>query len=77
MLEKELETIQQNAISTLQVVDDGEALESWRVAHLGRSSPLMGIFDQLGQLPKEERPLIGRQANQVKQLLEAKFSEKA
>lgn len=77
MLEKELENIQQDAISTLQEVDDGEALESWRVAHLGRSSPLMGIFDQLGQLPKEERPLIGRQANQVKQLLEAKLSEKA
>jgi phenylalanyl-tRNA synthetase alpha chain len=76
MLEQKLEKIQAEAIIALQEVDSEEALESWRVAHLGRSSPLMAIFDQLGQLPKEERPVIGRQANQVKQLLEANHADK-
>ncbi len=31
----------------------------------------MSVFDQLGGLPKEERPQIGRRANEVKRLLEA------
>ncbi|MEJ2163875.1 MAG: phenylalanine--tRNA ligase subunit alpha [Robiginitalea sp.] len=54
-----------------------EALEEWRVINLGRSSPLMGVFDQLGQLPKEDRPAIGRRANEVKKSLEAQYAEKS
>lgn len=71
-----LENIEHEGLSSLDAIDDSEGLESWRVSHLGRSSPLMGIFDQLGQLPKEDRPAIGRRANQVKQKLEAKYSNK-
>jgi phenylalanyl-tRNA synthetase alpha chain len=37
----------------------------------------MEIFDQLGGLPKEERPEIGRRANQVKQGLEAALAQKS
>ena len=73
---KKLEIIEQDGLTALDPIDDAEALESWRVAHLGRSSALMEIFDQLGQLPKEERPAIGRQANQVKRALEAKYEQK-
>jgi phenylalanyl-tRNA synthetase alpha chain len=76
MLEQ-LKRIEYDALSNLENVDDQEALERWRVANLGRSSPLMGVFDQLRQLPKEERPGIGRSANQVKQVLESRLSEKA
>lgn len=76
MLEQ-LEKIENDALSALESVDDQEALENWRITYLGRSSPLMGVFDQLGQLPKEERPDIGRRANQVKRSLEQKLDEKA
>ena len=72
-----LEAIEQEALSALDGVEDQEALESWRVANLGRSSPLMEVFDQLRELPKEERPAIGRRANQVKQSLEMKHTEVA
>jgi phenylalanyl-tRNA synthetase alpha chain len=75
MLEK-LEGIEQEALSALDAIEDSEALEIWRVNYLGRSSPLMSIFDQLGQLPKDERPAIGRQANQVKQKIETFHAEK-
>jgi phenylalanyl-tRNA synthetase alpha chain len=37
----------------------------------------MGIFDKLGSLAKEERPIIGRRANEVKQALERAFAEKS
>jgi len=73
---EQLEMIEQEGLSELDAIDDHETLETWRVANLGRSSPLMGIFDQLGQLPKEERPSIGRRANQVKQNLEAHYADK-
>jgi phenylalanyl-tRNA synthetase alpha chain len=72
-----LEVIEQDAISTLDGVEDQDALESWRVTNLGRSSPLMQVFDQLRELPKDERPAIGRRANQVKRSLETKHAEVA
>jgi phenylalanyl-tRNA synthetase alpha chain len=73
----QLNKIESDALSTLDSIEDQEALENWRVVNLGRSSPLMAIFDQLGQLPKEERPAIGRSANQVKKNLESKHADKA
>lgn len=73
----ELDKIELTALSFLSEIQDQENLEAWRVANLGRSSPLMGVFDRLGQLPKEQRPQIGRRANQVKQALETKYSEKS
>jgi len=69
MLEQ-LEQIKQDALSTLVAAQDEDSLQRWKVAHLGRSSPLMDTFDQLGSLAKEERPAIGRRANEVKRELE-------
>lgn len=73
---KELQKIKQEALSSLNSIEDQEALEDWRVAYLGRSSALMASFDKLRELPKEERPEIGRSANQVKNILESKYSER-
>ncbi|MBN2147857.1 MAG: phenylalanine--tRNA ligase subunit alpha [Anaerolineales bacterium] len=66
----QLDQIEQAAKTALQAVEDEAALEQWRIAYLGRSAPLMQIFDQLGRLSKEERPQIGRRANEVKRALE-------
>lgn len=73
----QLDQIERSALTTLGKIQDEEGLQQWRVAHLGRSSPLMQTFDQLGQVSREERPAIGRRANQVKQSLEAAFNQKA
>ncbi len=76
MVEK-LNQIQQNALAALQELHDLEGLEKWRVVNLGRSSPLMHIFSDLGTLAKEERRQIGQKANEIKQTLEAALEEKS
>lgn len=75
MLEK-LNEIEKEALASLAAVEDEAALEVWRVANIGRSSPVMGVFSQMGALSKEERPLVGQRANQVKVALEQAFAEK-
>jgi phenylalanyl-tRNA synthetase alpha chain len=74
---EQLETIEESARVSLEAVRNPEGLEAWRVTYLGRSSALMQVFDSLGGLPKEERPAVGRRANQVKQALEIAYAEKA
>ena len=76
MLEQ-LERIENESLAKLQQAGDEEALQEWKVSCLGRSSPLMRTFDQLGTLAKEDRPLIGRRANEVKQALESAFEERS
>lgn len=75
MLEK-LAQIEKEALQSLAKIEDEAALEAWRVANIGRSSPVMNVFSQMGTLSKEERPLVGQRANQVKVALEQAFAEK-
>jgi phenylalanyl-tRNA synthetase alpha chain len=72
-----LDQIELEALSSLDSAQDEDALQSWKVAHLGRSSPLMSTFDQLREAPKEQRPLIGRRANEIKQALETSFERRS
>ena len=76
MLEQ-LDQIEATALASLEEVQDEDALQGWRVAHLGRSAPLMQTFDRLGSLSKVERPAIGRRANQVKKTLEAALAARS
>ncbi len=76
MLEQ-LTHVEQAALAALEAAQDEAAIEQWRVAHLGRSAPLMQVFDQLGTLAKEERPAVGRRANEVKKAIEAAFAARS
>ena len=60
---KELDDIQANASADLAAADDEAALESWRVAHLGRRSRLNLILRGLASLPLDERRPVGAAAN--------------
>lgn len=73
----QLNTIEQDALTALNAVADTQALEAWRIAHLGRSSPLMNVLGDLGKLSKEERPTIGKRGNEVKRALEEAYAAKA
>ena len=76
MLDK-LGEIEKSALDSLQSITDQAALETWRVANLGRSSPLMMAFSELGKLSKEERPVVGAAANRVKVALESAFESQS
>lgn len=71
---KELEKIREDGLNALAAAGDSAALEAWRIVWLGRNAPVMGIFTRMGQLSKEERPLVGQAANAVKVALEEAYN---
>ena len=73
----QLNEIEKTALTSLESIHDPAALEAWRVANVGRSSPLMQVFAELGKLSREERPTVGAAANRVKTALEAALTERA
>jgi phenylalanyl-tRNA synthetase alpha chain len=75
MLDK-LNEIEKAALESLQSIMDSAALDEWRIANVGRSSPLMKLFAEFGKLSKEERPVVGVAANRVKTALESALAER-
>ncbi|MGB4804265.1 MAG: phenylalanine--tRNA ligase subunit alpha [Anaerolineae bacterium] len=70
----QLKTIEEDALATLAAAHDAAGLEGWRVAVLGRKGSLTHALRGLGQLPRDDRPAAGAEANRVKDRLEAAFS---
>ena len=68
-----LDKIEQVALADLEAAKEVVDLQTWRVRHLGRSGELSQVLDGLRNLPKEERPAVGRRANEVKAALEAAY----
>lgn len=75
MLER-LEELQKEAVSELEGVQTEADLQAWKVNYLGRSTELNDIMKAMRSLSKEERPLVGRRANEVKRALEAAYDER-
>ena len=73
---KELDDIQTKARADLAAASDEAALESWRVAYLGRRSRLNLILRGLASLPLDERRPVGGAANRLRQELEEALTQR-
>ncbi len=69
-----LKEIREEAINNLKDLDSLESLESIRVKYMGKKGKLTLILREMGSLSKEERPVIGQLANEVRQELEKELS---
>ena len=66
-----LQTIGEEALERLGAVDTQEGLERWHAMYLGRSGALTALLRDIGTLPAQQRPAVGKQGNELKQQLQA------
>lgn len=76
MLER-LKQLREDAQKELETVSDPAALEQWRVSYLGKKGRLTLALRGVGKLPPQERPAVGRLANETKAHLERAFKDRA
>lgn len=67
----EIEPLKQAALAELRAAADPAALEQAKGAWLGPHGRFSALLKQLGSLPKEERPAVGKRLNAAKAELEA------
>lgn len=67
---EQLSQARKEALESLKGALDEGALQEWRTLHLGANAPVMQAFKSIGRASREERPLIGQKANEVKKALE-------
>jgi len=73
---KQLEQLRQDASAALAQASTSEATRAWYAEYLGRKGELTAILRNVGSLPAEERPLVGKVANEVKDFLEGLLQER-
>ncbi|MBW1998347.1 MAG: phenylalanine--tRNA ligase subunit alpha [Deltaproteobacteria bacterium] len=68
--------IEQKALRELEKIRDPDSLERYRIRYLGKKGEITSIMRNLGQLPPQERPEVGRLANRLKERLLGLFDQK-
>jgi phenylalanyl-tRNA synthetase alpha chain len=69
-MKEELNNIKNTAVSLILEAESRQELENIKMQFLGRSGTLTTALKNMSKVPVEERPEIGRQANEVKQIIE-------
>jgi phenylalanyl-tRNA synthetase alpha chain len=70
-MKEKLELIRQNALLELNNAISASDLENLRVKYLGKKGELTAILRGMGALSSEERPIIGKIANEVREDIES------
>jgi phenylalanyl-tRNA synthetase alpha chain len=65
----ELATLEQRASSELDQCQDEGALRAWNARYFGKQGEVLNALKNIGNVPKEERPAYGKEANRVKEAL--------
>ncbi len=76
-MQAELERLRAAATEEIAAAGTAEALEAIRVQYLGRKGSLNAVLRGLGQLPPEQRPVMGALANAVKEDVSVALDAKA
>lgn len=74
-MKEKLEAIKNSAVEELSNIASKEQLDSLRVKYLGKKGELTQILRGMGKLSQEERPLVGKLANEVRVHLENLIDE--
>ena len=72
----EIEDLRQIAFSDLDNVTNSDDLESWRINYLGRNGKLSSLMKVLTTITNEEKRLVGPKINELKVILNQKFSDR-
>jgi phenylalanyl-tRNA synthetase alpha chain len=75
-MKNQIEEVKSKFLSEILSVENEKQLEELRVKYLGRKGIIQSLFDKLREVPKEEKPALGKLLNELKELAQGKYNEK-
>lgn len=72
-MQDKLNQIKELALVEIKEAKDSTTIDTIRVKYLGKKGELTTILRGMGSLSKEERPIVGKLANEVREVLEAEL----
>jgi phenylalanyl-tRNA synthetase alpha chain len=74
-MKERLLDIQKQSLKDLESIEDPSSLERFRITYLGKKGRVTSEMKRLGELPPEDRPGIGKIANEIKAELSNRLEE--
>ena len=75
-MKEQLISLKERALSEIKQSSSMEELDSLRVKYSGKKGELTAILKGMGKLSAEERPEMGKIANEVREAIENEISQK-
>ena len=72
----DLVKLEEEAKELVAGADDAAKLEAARIELLGRKGRITGLMRMMGKLAPEDRPVMGKRANEMRQLIEGMLDER-
>jgi len=72
----QIEQLTTECLSAIESAKDQKQLEEVRIKYLSRNGSIAELFEALKTVPKEEKPLLGKELNKLRTKAESLFSEK-
>jgi phenylalanyl-tRNA synthetase alpha chain len=70
-MQEQLEQLRAEALAEIESATDESVLEAARVKYLGRSGSISLLSEGMKTLPKEQKPIVGKLLNEVRQTVTA------
>ena len=75
-MKEKIEQIKTNSIMEIEKAETQKELADAKVKYLGKKGELTLVLREMGKLTQEERPVMGKLVNEVRDILEEEFSKK-
>ncbi len=75
-MQEKLLNLQTVALEEVNKCLDIQEVENLRIKYLGKKGEITSILKEMGKLSQEERPVIGKVANEVREAIEGSISSK-
>jgi len=73
---EEIQLIQKRIEQELNDIVSKDTLEQFRLVHLVKKGTVQALVDKMREVPKEQKPLVGKELNLLKTFVESKVAEK-
>lgn len=74
MLEEQIKKLNDEFSEDISSVNDLKALEELRIKYLSRNGLVAGLFEELKNVPKEEKPAAGKNLNELRNSVTVQFT---
>lgn len=74
-MKDKLRAIKEEAIRSIENIGDLDALEDIRIKYMGKKGELTSVLRGMGKLSKEERPVMGQLANEIREDIERELDK--
>jgi phenylalanyl-tRNA synthetase alpha chain len=76
-VKEKLFVLKEEALQKIEEANEMKELQGIKVEYLGKKGPITEVLRGMGQLPAEERPIIGQLANDVRNEIEQALENKS